>query len=106
MLLAIRQQLPVSVSHWQTDQANSTIWLTPQARTVSATASNRWGLLHTPRVPPFCTAQPQSGFESLAAHIAQLSSGGHVLLAGDFNVRVDAAAQPWITDLSDDAAEQ
>ena len=45
-------------------------------------------------------------FESLAAHIAQLSSGGHILLAGDFNARVGAAAQPWVTDLSDDASAQ
>ena len=28
VLLAVRRQLPFSVSHWQTDQANSTIWLT------------------------------------------------------------------------------
>ncbi|DBA87910.1 TPA: hypothetical protein ACH3X1_004898 [Trebouxia sp. C0004] len=42
----------------------------------------------------------QVSFESLAARIAQLSSEGHVLLAGDLNARVGAASQPWVTELS------
>ncbi len=109
VLLAVRQQLPFSVSHWQTDQANNTIWLTLKP------AQSRQQLLTVGvcYIPPeshhsaqLSRRSAQVRFESLAAHIAQLSSGGHVLLAGDFNARVGAAAQPWITDLSDDASAQ
>ncbi|DBA77773.1 TPA: hypothetical protein ACH3X1_009233 [Trebouxia sp. C0004] len=42
----------------------------------------------------------QVRFESLAARIAQLSSEGHVLLAGDLNARVAVASQPWVIELS------
>ncbi|KAA6421290.1 MAG: hypothetical protein FRX49_08776 [Trebouxia sp. A1-2] len=35
------------------------------------------------------------------ARIAQLSSEGHVLLAGDFNAHVGAASQPWVTELDE-----
>ena len=37
---------------------------------------------------------------------AQLSSGGHVLLAGDFNARVGAASQPWVTELGEGISAQ
>lgn len=109
VLLAVRQQLPFSVSHWQTDHANSTIWLTlkpAQSRQQPLTV----GVCY---IPPDSHHSAQLGrrsaqvrFESLAAHIAQLSSRGHVLLAGDFNARVGSASQPWVTDLSDAASAQ
>ena len=109
VLLAVRQQLPFSVSHWQTDQANRTIWLTlkpAQSRQHPLTVGVCYIPPESHRSAQLSRRSAQVRFESLAAHIAQLSSGGHVLLAGDFNARVGAAAQPWITDLSDDASAQ
>ena len=82
MYFAVGQQLPYTVSRWQTDQANSTFWLI---------------ILHR---------SAQVRFESLAAHVAQLSSNGNFLLAGDFEARDGVAAQPWVTDLSGDASAQ
>ena len=109
VLLAVRQQLPFSVSHWQTDQANSTIWLTlkpAQSRHQPLTVGVCYIPPESHRSAQLSRRSAQVRFESLAAHIAQLSSGGPVLLAGDFNARVGAAAQPWITDLSDDPSAQ
>ncbi len=42
----------------------------------------------------------------MAAHIAQLNSEGHVLLAGDLDARVGAASQPWITELGEGISAQ
>ncbi len=50
VLLAIRQQLPFSISHWQANQANTTMWLTFKSLSVPAAASHHLGLLHTPRL--------------------------------------------------------
>ena len=109
VLLAVRQQLPFSVSQWQTDQANSTIWLTLKPAQ-SQQQPLTLGVCYIPpeshRSAQLSCRSAQVRFESLAAHIAQLSSGRHVLLAGHFNARVGAATQPWITDLSDDASAQ
>ena len=109
VLLAVRQQLPFSFSHWQTDQANSTIWLTlkpAESRQQPLTLGVCYITPESHRSMHLSRRSAQVRFESLAAHVAQLSSEGHVLLAGDFNARVGAAAQPWITDLSDDACAQ
>ena len=109
MLLAIRRQLPFSISHWQTDQANSTIWLTlkpAQSRQQPLTLGVCYISPESHRSTQLGRRSAQVRFESLAAHIAQLSSEGHVLLAGDFNARVGAAARPWITDLGDIASAQ
>ena len=109
VLLAVRQQLPFSVSHWQTDEENSTIWLTlkpAQSRQQPLTVGVCYIPPESHRSAQLSRRSAQVRSESLAAHIAQLSSGGHVLLAGDCNARVGAAAQPWITDLSDDASAQ
>ena len=108
-LLAVRQQLPFSVGQWQTDQANDTIWLTlkpAQSRQQPLTLGVCYIPPESHRSAQLSRRSAQVRFESLAAHIAQLSSGGHVLLAGDFSARVCAATQPWITDLSDDASAQ
>ena len=108
-MLAVRQQLPYSASHWQTDQANSTIWLTlkpAQSRQQPLTLGVCYMPPESHRSAQLSRRSAHVRFESLAAHIAQLSSGGHILLAGDFNARVGAAAQPWVTDLSDDASAQ
>ena len=96
------QLVPFSISHWQTDQANSTIWLTFRA----SQSQQRPLVLGVCYIPPDSHHSVQLGqrsaqvrFESLAARIAQLSSGKHVLLAGGLNARVGAASQPWITEL-------
>ena len=94
VLLAVRQKLPFSVSHWQTDEANSTIWLTlkpAQSRQQPLTVGVCYIPPESHRFAQLSRRSAQVRFESLAAHIAQLSSGGHVFLAGDFNAR---ARQP------------
>ncbi len=85
VLLAVRQQLPFSISHWQTDQANSTIWLTLRP----SQSQQRPLVLGVCYIPPDSHRSVQLNhrstqirFESLAAGIAQLSPEGHVLLAG------------------------
>ena len=109
VLLAVRQQLPFSISRWQTDQANSTIWLTLKP----SQSQQRPLVLGVCYIPPdshhsvqLSQRSAQVRFESLAAHIAQLSSEGHVLLAGDLNARVGAASQPWITELGEGFSAQ
>ena len=109
VLLAVRQQLPFSISRWQTDQANSTIWLTLKP----SQSQQRPLVLGVCYIPPdshhsvqLSQRSAQVRFESLAAHIAQLNSEGHVLLAGDLNARVGAASQPWVTELGEGIAAQ
>ncbi len=109
VLLAVRQQLPFSISHWQTDQANSTIWLTLRP----SQSQQRPLVLGVCYIPPdshhsvrLNHRSAQIRFESLAARITQFSSGGHVLLAGDLNARVGAASQPWITELGEGISAQ
>ncbi|DBA96046.1 TPA: hypothetical protein ACH3X1_001546 [Trebouxia sp. C0004] len=109
VLLAVRQQLPFSISQWQTDQANSTIWLTLRP----SHSQQRPLVLGVCYIPPdshhsvqLSQRSAQVRFESLAARIAQLSSEGHVLLAGDLNARVGAASQPWITELGEGISAQ
>jgi len=109
VLLAVRQQLPFSISHWQTDQANSTIWLTLRP----SQSQQRPLVLGVCYIPPdshhsvqLSQRSAQVRFESLAARIAQLSSEGHVLLAGDFNARIGAASQPWVTELGGGVSAQ
>ena len=109
VLLAVRQQLPFSISRWQTDQANSTIWLTLKP----SQSQQRPLVLGVCYIPPdshhsvqLSQRSAQVRFESLAAHIAQLNSEGHVLLAGDLNARVGAASQPWVTELGEGISAQ
>ena len=109
VLLAVRQQLPFSISHWQTDQANNTIWLTLKP----SQSQQRPLVLGVSYIPPdshhsvqLSHRSAQVRFESLAARIAQLSSEEHVLLAGDFNARVGAASQPWVTELGEGISAQ
>ena len=109
VLLAVRQQLPFSISRWQTDQANSTIWLTLKP----SQSQQRPLVLGVCYIPPdshhsvqLSQRSAQVRFESLAARIAQLSSEGHVLLAGDLNARVGAASQPWVTELGEGISAQ
>ena len=106
---AVRQQLAFSISRWQTDQANSTIWLTLKP----SQSQQRPLVLGVCYIPPdshhsvqLSQRSAQVRFESLAAHIAQLNSEGHVLLAGDLNARVGAASQPWITELGEGISAQ
>ena len=87
VLLAVKQHLPYSVSHWQTDQANNVIWLTLK----SAQSSQLPLTLGVCYIPPQSSMSPQLRrrsaqlrFGSLAAHLADASARGHVLLAGDF----------------------
>ncbi len=109
VLLAVRQQLPFSISHSQADHASSTIWLT-----LKPSQSQQPPLiLAVCYIPPDShhSAQPgrrsaQVRFESLAAQIAQFSSEGHVLLAGDLNARIGAASQPWVAELGADISIQ
>ena len=109
VLLAVRQQLPFSISHWQIDQAKNTIWLTLKP----SQSQQRSLVLGVSYIPPDSHHSVQLSrrsarvrFESLAARIAQLSSEGHVLLAGDFNARVGAASQPWVTELGEGISAQ
>ena len=84
-VLSVRQQLPCTVSRLQTDQANSTIWLTlepAQSRQQPPTL----GACYTSPIILHSSAAGQ--VESLAAHVAQLSSNGNFLLTGDSHARV------------------
>ena len=109
VLLAVRQTLPYSISHWQTDQTNSTIWLT-----LKPTQSQQQPLtLGVCYVPPESSRSAQLScrsatvrFDSLAEHLSDATASGHVLLAGDFNARVGNASQPWITEMGSDIPAQ
>ncbi|DBA90588.1 TPA: hypothetical protein ACH3X1_003823 [Trebouxia sp. C0004] len=79
------------MSHRQTDQANSTIWLTLRP----SQSQERPLVLGVCYIPQGSHHSVQLNhrpahirFESLTARIAQFSSGGHVLVAGDLHARV------------------
>lgn len=109
VLLAVKQHVPYTISHWQTDQANNVIWLTLK----SAQSSQLPLALGVCYIPPQSSMSPQLKrrsaqlrFGSLAAHLADASARGHVFLAGDFNGRVGSCSQAWVSELSPDIPVQ
>ena len=91
LLLAVRQQLPFSITHSIVDGDNCVIWLTLR----SSSSHGQKVTVAVCYVPPDShhSAQlqrrsAQARFVSLTGQLRAAQTQGHVLLAGDFNARV------------------
>ncbi|DBA87835.1 TPA: hypothetical protein ACH3X1_004832 [Trebouxia sp. C0004] len=102
LLLAIKQQLPFSITHWDADLANCVIWLTLRPSHTNQRATTI-GMCY---VPPETTlaSQPdgrsaQLRFHALTERLLVATAQGHAVLAGDFNARVGSLPgwQTWLT---------
>ena len=109
LLLAVRQRLPFSITHWDADQTNCVIWLTLRP----AHSSQRATTVGVCYVPPETTIAAQTGgrsaqlrFQALIDRLLVSSTQGHAVLAGDFNARVDSLPDPWVTDVGDSIPSQ
>ncbi len=104
LLLAVRQQLPFSITHYDADQANCVIWLTLRPSHTNQHATTI-GVCY---VPPETTlaSQPdgrsaQLRFQALTERLLVATAQGHAVLAGDFNARVGSLPDPWVADVRD-----
>jgi len=104
LLLAVRQQLPFSITHWDADQANCVIWLTLRPSHTDQPATTI-GVCY---VPPETTlaSQPDGRsahlrFQALTERLLVATAQGHAVLAGDFNARVGSLPDPWVADVGD-----
>ncbi|DBB01548.1 TPA: hypothetical protein ACH3X1_000197 [Trebouxia sp. C0004] len=102
LLLAVRQQLPFSITHWDADQANCVIWLTLRPSHTNQHATTI-GVCY---VRPETTLASQSDgrsaqlrFQALTERLLVATAQGHAILAGDFNARVGSLPDPWVADV-------
>ncbi len=109
LLLAVRQQLPFSITHCDADQANCVIWLTLRPSHTNQHATTI-GVCY---VPPETTlaSQPdgrsaQLRFQALTERLLVATAQGHAVLAGDFNARVGSLPDPWVADVGDSIPPQ
>ena len=101
LLLAVRQLLPFSITHWDADQTNCVIWLTLRPSHTSQT-------IGVCCVPPETTITAQTGgksaqlrFQALTDRLLVANAQGHAMLAGDFNARVGSLPDPWMKAVGD-----
>ena len=97
LLLAVRRQLPFSVTHWDTDQDYGVSWLTLRpSHTRHHTTTI--GVCYTPPESSFSAQQgdrlAQAHFQALTQRLMSATLQGHALLAGDFNARVGNLPDP------------
>ncbi|DBA81924.1 TPA: hypothetical protein ACH3X1_007637 [Trebouxia sp. C0004] len=109
LLLAVNQQLPFSITHWDADQANCVIWLTLRPSHTNQRATTI-GVCY---VPPETTlaSQPDGRSAQLRFHapterLLVATAQGHAVLAGDFNARVGSLPDPWVADVGDSIPPQ
>ena len=105
LLLAIKRQLPYSITHISIDHDNCTIWLD----LCSTSDRGRKVMLAVCYIPPDShhsvqlqrTSAP-TRFASWTDQLRLAAAQGHVLLAGDFNARVGNSRDDWVTEFGGD----
>ena len=111
LLLAVKQQLPFSITHWDADQASCVIWLKLRPSHTDQRATTV-GVCYVPPETTI-TAQPDGRSAQLRCQawkerLLVATAQGHALLAGAFNARVGSLFEPWpwVLDVGDSIPPQ